>query len=57
MKTVIELMIAAITISFLVFFGSAFYFGTFDLIDLSDDKRVDIMCAWGFLFFAWIFFF
>lgn len=57
MKAIIEIILAAILISFLVFVGSAFYFGTFDLMDLSADRRMDIIGMWIVIFLVWCFFF
>lgn len=54
MKTLIEIILAAILISFLVLSGSVLYFGTFDLMGLSDDNRMDIICfLLVFLFVYW----
>lgn len=50
MKTIIELILAAILISFLLLSGSVLYFGTFDLMGLADDKRMDIICVLLVLF-------
>lgn len=55
MKTLIELILAAILILFLVLAGSVLYFGTFDIMCLSDDKRMDIVCVWLVLLFVYLF--
>lgn len=55
MKTLIEIILAAILISFLVLAGSVLYFGTFDLMGLADDKRMDIVCVWLVLLFVYWF--
>lgn len=57
MKAIIEITLAVILISFLVFVGSAFYFGTFDLMDLSADRRMDIIGIWVVIFLVWCLFF
>lgn len=56
MKSLITIILAAILISFIVYFGSSFYYGTFNLMGLSDDKRLDIMSVWAILFFIYMFF-
>lgn len=55
MKTLIEIILAAILISFLVLSGSVLYFGTFDLMGLSDDNRMDIICFLLVLLFVYWF--
>lgn len=55
MKTLIERILAAILISFLVLAGSVLYFGTFDLMGLADDKRMDVICVWLVLLFIYLF--
>lgn len=55
MKTLIELILAVILISFLVLSGSVLCFGTLDLMWLADDKRMDIICVWLVLLFVYWF--
>lgn len=55
MKTLIEIILAAILISFLVLAGSVLYFGTFDLMGLSDDNMMDIICFLLVLLFVYWF--
>jgi hypothetical protein len=55
MKTLIEIILAAILISFLVLSGSVLYFGTFDLMGLSDDNRMDIICFLLVFLFVYLF--
>lgn len=55
MKTIIELILAAILISFLVLAGSVLYFGTLDLMGLADDKRMNVICVWLVLLFVYLF--
>lgn len=55
MKTLIEIILAAILISFLVIAVSAFYFGTFDLMGMAVDKRMDVICVWLVLLFIYLF--
>lgn len=55
MKPLIELILAAILISFLVLAGSVLCFGTFDIMCLADDKRMDIVCVWLVLLFVYLF--
>lgn len=55
MKTLIEIILAVILISFLVLAGSVMYFGTFDIMGIADDKRMDIICVWLVFLFVYLF--